>query len=113
MYGVTVSPTCDSVFASAGEDGQVLLYDMREPASTGNITLVIIFYNVKGIPERAILYLQNILGVAPLKYFLKNILGKRVDEIVALILYTKLSNIAKKFEQMFVFFRLKISEKFL
>lgn len=61
MYGVTVSPTCDSVFASAGEDGQVLLYDMREPASTGNI-LVTVLYIVKGILERANLCLQKILG---------------------------------------------------
>lgn len=36
VYGVSVSPTHDSVFASAGEDGQVLLYDMRESAATGN-----------------------------------------------------------------------------
>lgn len=35
VYGVSVSPTSDSVFASAGEDGRVLLYDMREPAATG------------------------------------------------------------------------------
>ncbi|XP_066959054.1 DDB1- and CUL4-associated factor 5-like isoform X2 [Macrobrachium rosenbergii] len=34
VYGVSVNPTLDSVFASAGEDGQVLMYDMREsPAS--------------------------------------------------------------------------------
>ncbi|XP_068222264.1 DDB1- and CUL4-associated factor 5 isoform X2 [Palaemon carinicauda] len=34
VYGVSVNPTLDSVFASAGEDGQILMYDMREsPAS--------------------------------------------------------------------------------
>lgn len=39
VYGVSVSPTSDSVFASAGEDGRVLLYDMREPAATDPVCL--------------------------------------------------------------------------
>ena len=40
VYGVSVSPTSDSVFASAGEDGQVLLYDMREPVTTGWLSCI-------------------------------------------------------------------------
>ncbi|XP_045605789.1 dentin sialophosphoprotein isoform X2 [Procambarus clarkii] len=39
VYGVSVSPTHDSVFASAGEDGQVLLYDMRESAASDPVCL--------------------------------------------------------------------------
>ncbi|XP_053641546.1 DDB1- and CUL4-associated factor 5 isoform X3 [Cherax quadricarinatus] len=39
VYGVSVSPTHDCVFASAGEDGQVLLYDMRESAASDPVCL--------------------------------------------------------------------------
>ena len=35
VYGVTVHPTIDTIFASAGEDGQVLLYDTRAVTSSG------------------------------------------------------------------------------
>ncbi|KAK7079703.1 DDB1- and CUL4-associated factor 5 [Halocaridina rubra] len=35
VYGVSVNPSLDSVFASAGEDGQVLMYDMRESPASG------------------------------------------------------------------------------
>ena len=35
VYGVSVHPTTDAIFASAGEDGQVLVYDTRAPPSTG------------------------------------------------------------------------------
>lgn len=35
VYGLSVSPQNDYVFASAGEDGRVLIYDIREPSTTG------------------------------------------------------------------------------
>lgn len=37
VYGLSVSPQNDYVFASAGEDGRVLIYDIREPSTTGKL----------------------------------------------------------------------------
>ncbi|XP_076063729.1 uncharacterized protein LOC143038430 [Oratosquilla oratoria] len=39
VYGVSVSPASESIFTSAGEDGQVLLYDIRAPPSTDPMCL--------------------------------------------------------------------------
>lgn len=36
VYGLSVSPQNDYVFASAGEDGRILIYDIREPATGCN-----------------------------------------------------------------------------
>ena len=35
VYGLSVDPINDNVFASACDDGRVLIYDIREPPSTG------------------------------------------------------------------------------
>ena len=35
VYGLSVDPVNDSVFASACDDGRILLYDIRAPPSEG------------------------------------------------------------------------------
>lgn len=40
VYGLSVEPTNDSVFASACDDGRILIYDIREPSSTDPLVLV-------------------------------------------------------------------------
>ncbi|KAG0409936.1 hypothetical protein HPB47_012942 [Ixodes persulcatus] len=40
VYGLSVEPTNDSVFASACDDGCILIYDVREPSSTDPLLLV-------------------------------------------------------------------------
>jgi len=35
VYGLSIDPINDNVFASACDDGRVLIYDIREPPSTG------------------------------------------------------------------------------
>lgn len=35
VYGLSIDPNNVNVFASACDDGRVLIYDIREPASTG------------------------------------------------------------------------------
>ena len=35
VYSISVHPQNDEVFASACNDGRILIYDKREPASTG------------------------------------------------------------------------------
>ena len=39
VYGLSVDPLNDNVFASACDDGRILIYDIREPASEGMVTL--------------------------------------------------------------------------
>lgn len=36
MYGLSIDPLNDNVFASACDDGRVLIFDIREPVGTGN-----------------------------------------------------------------------------
>lgn len=31
VYGLSVDPTNDSIFSTAGDDGRILIYDIREP----------------------------------------------------------------------------------
>ncbi|XP_064489573.1 DDB1- and CUL4-associated factor 5-like [Ornithodoros turicata] len=40
VYGLSVEPTNDFVFASACDDGRILIYDIREPSSTDPLLLV-------------------------------------------------------------------------
>ena len=35
VYSVSVDPLNDNIFASACDDGRLLIYDIREPASNG------------------------------------------------------------------------------
>lgn len=35
VYGLSADPVNDNVFASACDDGRILIYDTRGPASTG------------------------------------------------------------------------------
>lgn len=37
VYGLSVDPNNSNAFASACDDGRILIYDIREPPSTGNI----------------------------------------------------------------------------
>jgi WD40 repeat protein len=37
VYGLSIDPINDNVFASACDDGRVLIYDIREPPSTGRL----------------------------------------------------------------------------
>ena len=39
VYGLAVDPINESIFASACDDGRVLVYDIRAPPSEGNIEL--------------------------------------------------------------------------
>jgi WD repeat-containing protein 22 len=39
VYGLSIDPINDNVFASACDDGRVLIYDIREPPSTGRLVL--------------------------------------------------------------------------
>lgn len=38
VYGITVNPENGNVFATACDDGRVLVYDMREPPATGTLS---------------------------------------------------------------------------
>lgn len=35
VYGLSADPNNENIFASACDDGRVLIYDTREPATTG------------------------------------------------------------------------------
>lgn len=37
VYGISVDPCNDNIFASAGEDGRILIFDTRLDPSNGNI----------------------------------------------------------------------------
>lgn len=37
VYGISIHPNNDNVFATAGEDGRILLFDTRENLTQGNI----------------------------------------------------------------------------
>lgn len=36
VYGLSTDPNNENIFASACDDGRVLVYDTREPATSGN-----------------------------------------------------------------------------
>lgn len=38
VYGLTVNPQKDDIIATAGEDGRLLLYDIREAPNQGDCT---------------------------------------------------------------------------
>ena len=45
VYGLCTDPNNEHIFASACDDGRVLIYDTREPASSGTVGgLVSVFY---------------------------------------------------------------------
>jgi hypothetical protein len=48
VYGLSIDPINDNVFASACDDGRVLIYDIREPPSTGRLNAVRFVNDSKG-----------------------------------------------------------------
>lgn len=46
VYGISVDPFNDNIFASAGEDGRILIFDTRLNAANGNIRNVMSYYIV-------------------------------------------------------------------
>ena len=42
VYGLSVDPLNDNVFASACDDGRILIYDIRAPPSEGKTSLTIV-----------------------------------------------------------------------
>lgn len=48
VYGLSINPQNDNVFASAGEDGRILIYDIREPTTTGKYSSLYFlhFFNI-------------------------------------------------------------------
>lgn len=46
VYGLSVDPLNDNVFASACDDGRILIYDIRAPASEGMLRNFSASFNV-------------------------------------------------------------------
>lgn len=78
VYGVSVSPASDSVFASAGEDGRVLLYDMREPAAVvrWSFRAISLLPNTVAHQVSWQSYFEGPLAIIALIYFHDEICGK-------------------------------------
>lgn len=43
VYGLSMDPLNDNVFASACDDGRVLIWDIREPSTTGSSLTRVLF----------------------------------------------------------------------
>lgn len=41
VYGISVDPCNDNIFASAGEDGRILIFDTRLDPGSGNLYYLI------------------------------------------------------------------------
>lgn len=72
VYGLTADPNNTSVFASACDDGRILVYDIREPPSSGQYVTIDInvhLYNTSINP----FIMYYLLGISQGTVFVNNI----------------------------------------